>query len=111
MNVEELLKEQILLKHKSIRAFALKCGIPYTTIMSVLKRGIGRASTDVIFSICDCLEIDANHLVKNQVVELSSLVSKENEFMYKYNQLNIKGKARMESYIDDLLASSKYIKE
>ena len=111
MTIEEKLRDYILGKYKSIRSFALVCGIPYTTLMSILKRGIIRASIDTVISICDCLEIDVNHLAKNEIVELETLISAESEFLKKYSLLNVKGKARIELYLDDLLASSKNVKE
>ena len=43
MTKEEQLKAIILSKHKSVSAFAEAVEIPYTTVISILKRGIDTA--------------------------------------------------------------------
>jgi predicted transcriptional regulator len=46
----------------SIRAFAQKCGIPESTLYTILKNGVGRASMDNILTICKCLGIKVEEL-------------------------------------------------
>ncbi len=71
MNPEQKLKDYILSKHRSIMEFSEKCNIPYTTVVSVLKKSINRASVTTVIQICDCLNIDVDELVKGNIVELS----------------------------------------
>lgn len=56
--IEHLIKE----KGYTIRAFAQKCGIPESTLYTILKKGAGRASTDNIILICDNLGITVEQL-------------------------------------------------
>lgn len=46
----------------SIKSFAEKCGIPYTTMHSMLKRGIGNASVDNVILVCKNLGITVEEL-------------------------------------------------
>lgn len=56
--IEQLIKENGF----TIRAFAQKCGIPESTLYTILKKGAGRASTDNIITICDHLGITVEQL-------------------------------------------------
>lgn len=56
--LEKLIKEQ----GYSIRAFAQKCGIPESTLYTILKNGVGRASVDNIITICRNLGIKIEDL-------------------------------------------------
>lgn len=58
MNRELRLRNIILDNYKSLREFAVKTEIPYSTLMTILSRGIGGASFDAIISICKTLDID-----------------------------------------------------
>ena len=42
--LERLIKEQ----GYSLKAFAAKCGIPYTTLYGIMKNGVGRARRDLV---------------------------------------------------------------
>ncbi|MBQ9118995.1 MAG: helix-turn-helix transcriptional regulator [Lachnospiraceae bacterium] len=57
MNREERLRNLILDRYVSLRQFAQKAGIPYSSLMTLLTRGIGGASFDTIMSICRALEV------------------------------------------------------
>lgn len=46
----------------SIKTFAENCGIPSTTLYSILKRGVGKASVDTIITICKHLHITIEEL-------------------------------------------------
>ena len=48
MNVEERLKELILANYKSIRAFTVAAGIPYSTVDNIFKRGIGGTAVTTV---------------------------------------------------------------
>ena len=56
--LERLIKEQ----GYSIRSFAQKCGIPESTLYTILKKGVGRASVDNIIIICKNLGITIEEL-------------------------------------------------
>lgn len=56
--LERLIKEQ----GYSLKAFAVKCNIPYTTLYGIMKNGVGRASVDNIIIICKNLGIKIEEL-------------------------------------------------
>lgn len=51
----------------SIRKFSEKADIPYTTLHSMLDRGVGKASVDNVIKICKALGITIEYL--NDVAE------------------------------------------
>lgn len=66
--VEERLKDMILQKYKSIREFSMDVNLPYTTIDSILKRGVEKANVINIIKICNTLGIDTEMLAEGEIV-------------------------------------------
>lgn len=62
MTRELHLRNLILDRYASLRQFALEADIPYSTLMTLLSRGIGGASFDVVLQICSHLGIDPREL-------------------------------------------------
>ena len=60
MTREWALRKAILERYPS--QFALESGIPYSTLLTLLSRGIGGASFDVVLHICKQLHIDPREL-------------------------------------------------
>lgn len=58
MDREQKLRNEILDRYTSLRQFSIEVGIPYSTLMTLLSRGIGGASFDVVMQICKQLQID-----------------------------------------------------
>lgn len=58
MTIEEQLKQEILTRYKSVRAFTTAVGIPYTTLDSVFKRGIQKAGVSTMIKIFNALNLD-----------------------------------------------------
>ena len=58
MTREQNLRNLILDHYPSLRQFAKEADIPYSTLMTLLSRGIGGASFDVVLQICKKLNID-----------------------------------------------------
>ena len=69
--LEEKIKELIIEKYGSVRQFALKIDVPYTTIDSILKRGIDNSNVSNVIKMCKALgisvdkSIEANELISN----------------------------------------------
>lgn len=59
---EQLLRGKILDRYPSLRRFALDAGIPYSTLMTLLTRGVGGASFDTVARICRALKMDIDEL-------------------------------------------------
>ena len=64
---EDKLKEYILKKYKSIREFAIDIDMPYSTIDSIFKRGVRKASVDNIINICEFLDISTDALIDGYI--------------------------------------------
>ena len=58
MSRELFLRNLILDNYHSLRQFALEADIPYSSLMTILSRGVGGASFDVVMQICKILQID-----------------------------------------------------
>lgn len=64
--IEDEIKKLIIEKFGSIRQFALKIDIPYTTIDSILKRGIDNSNVSNVIKMCKALDISVDNLVDNK---------------------------------------------
>ena len=62
MNRTVILKGLIEDTGLSLKAFSEKAEIPYTTLRSMLERGIGNASVDNVIKICKTLNISVEQL-------------------------------------------------
>jgi len=62
MTREDKLRNLILDKYISLRQFSIEADIPYSSLMTLLSRGIGGASFDTVVKICKALEIDPREL-------------------------------------------------
>ena len=58
MNRELKLRNLILDRYTSLRQFANDADIPYSTLMTLLSRGVGGASFDIVIRICKILGVD-----------------------------------------------------
>ena len=62
MDKAKILKQMIDEQGYNMKSFAAKCGIPYTTLVGILKNGAGKASVDNIIIICKNLGIQIEDL-------------------------------------------------
>ena len=67
MTIEEQLKELILKRYHSIREFTTTIDIPYTTVDSIFRRGIGNSSVTNVIKICKALKISADALADGKI--------------------------------------------
>lgn len=58
MTREQKLRNLILDKYDSLRQFSKEADVPYSTLMTLLSRGIAGASFDTVIQICKKLDID-----------------------------------------------------
>lgn len=70
MKIETTLKNYIIERYGSVRAFAIKHEIPYTTVVTILQRGINNASLTSIKKICDALKISPDKLSEGKIVHI-----------------------------------------
>ena len=63
MSRELFLRNLILDSYPSLRQFALEADIPYSSLMTILSRGVGGASFDAVMQICKILHVDPSALL------------------------------------------------
>lgn len=63
--LEDKLKNLIIEKYSSIRQFAFKIDIPYTTVDSILKRGIDNSNVGNVIKMCKALNLSIDNLLDN----------------------------------------------
>lgn len=68
MTIEDQLKNLILTRYRSIREFTIAVDMPYTTIDSIFRRGIGNSSVSNVIKICKALGISADDLAEGKIV-------------------------------------------
>ncbi|HFI0078122.1 TPA: S24 family peptidase [Streptococcus suis] len=62
--IEEQLKYLMELRFGSIKAFANQNDLPYSTVRSILSRGVMNSNADNVFKICSILEVDPKVLAE-----------------------------------------------
>lgn len=70
MTTEDKLKELILKRYNSIREFTISIDIPYTTMDSIFRRGIGNSSVSNVIKICKALGISVDALADGEIVPI-----------------------------------------
>lgn len=69
MDKTEKIKKMIGNTGMNLKAFSEKAGLPYTTLRSILERGVDKASINNILLICKALNIKVEDLEKDCCVE------------------------------------------
>lgn len=80
MTIEEQLKNLILTRYSSLREFTIDIDMAYSTMNSIISRGIQNATLANIFKICKALNISADALEQGKIVPI---VPKNNEITTK----------------------------
>ena len=108
MTKAELLKKEILKRYKSVRAFALELGIPYSTLVTGMERGIESMSYETVMKTCDKLSlnpIDFSPL--DQDASLNALLLKD-KVTANYLKLNDEGREKILGLMEDFAQLDKY---
>lgn len=111
MNKTEYLKQLINETGLKLKTFAEKADIPYTTLRSMLERGIENASVNNVVKICRTLNINVETLYDMCSSQSISLSSAEENLLIKFNKLNTEGKNEAIKRVDELAEVPKYKKE
>ena len=72
MTIEEKLKDYILKKYNSMREFTIAIDLPYSTMATILKRGIANSNVNNIIKICQALGISADELAAGNIVPVQA---------------------------------------
>ena len=108
MTKAELLRKEILRQYKSVRAFALEMGIPYSTLATALERGVEGMAYGTVMKMCEELNlnpVDFSYLEQDTTL---GAVMLENRVMQNYLKLNEEGKEKILSLMDDFSQIEKY---
>lgn len=108
MTKTEILKKEILGQYRSVRQFAMVMGIPYSTLVTALERGIEGMAYGTVIRICDKLNlnpVDFSPLEKDASL---AAVLMENRVMQYYVKLNQDGKDKILDLMDDFVQIEKY---
>lgn len=110
MTLEEQLKNEILSRYKSIREFAAMTGIPYSTVDSVLKRGIKNSGVGTVIRIFSFLDIDVESISSETLKHINT---PENAKKSPSTTEAAPGEKVLElfNYINDILISMGFIGE
>lgn len=66
--IENKIKQIIIEKYGSVKRFSDKIEVPYTTIDTILKRGLKNSNVLNVLKICNELGVDINELANNKIV-------------------------------------------
>lgn len=115
MAPEEKLKELILSRYRSIREFTIAIDMPYTTIDSIFKRGIGNSSVSNVIKICKALRISADelaegkiasvtdHIIPGDLTEIKDILSDTKARLIHHDNLTLDGSPVDEKTVDALV--------
>ena len=108
MTKAEILKKEILGQYRSVRQFAMEMGIPYSTLVTALERGIEGMGYGTVIKMCDKLSlnpVDFSSLERDASLGAQLL---ENRVMQYYVKLNQTGRDKILELMDDLVQIDKY---
>lgn len=71
MTTEEKLRQYILTKYKSLREFSQEIEMPYSTLNTIMNKGIEKSSVNKIIKICHALNISTDDLVQGKIVPVN----------------------------------------
>lgn len=95
-NREEYITQLIKEKGFNIKSFAKHIEMPYSTLRSILEKGIGGASIDNVIKICKGLDISVDSLKPNEMNFICSAHEEKVILAYRNNP-------GMQSAVDKLL--------
>ena len=116
MTIEEKLKDLILTRYKSIREFVQHTDMSYSTVDSILRRGIANSSLTNVLKLCHVLDISADELANNKIVpvgkniqsrshltEIDEIITYTKKNIQEYSDLTIDGQPMTQNEIEMLL--------
>lgn len=113
MTLEDQLKAVILERYKSIREFSASIGMPYSTIDSVLKRGVTNSGVNTMLKVFKALDLDIESIhdgILRKSSKKSAPSTRDEALLQFFHQLNNEGQERLLETADDMVRSGKYKK-
>ncbi len=108
MTKSEILKEEILKQYKSVRAFAAEAGVPYSTLVTALERGVEGMAYGTVTKMCEKLSISPADF--SSIEELGGANRKlyEKKLINSFARLNKDGRRKILEMMDDYASLEKY---
>lgn len=114
LNKAKILKRLIEQNYNSVKEFSKCCNLPYTTVYTILKNGVGKANVNNIIVICRELNITVEQLYDiagdkkeqhNIITSLGisskdKLTDSESQLLKKYHFLDEYGKEAVDSILN-----------
>lgn len=103
VSIEDKLRITILTKYKSIRNFCTVNSLKYSTVMSVLDRGIANASFSTVANIAHALGLDADDFTSEERFdEISKKKANQNDILeYVKNNPNVRMVAKIHGQLTE----------
>ena len=108
MTKAEILRKEIKKNYRSVRKFAMEMGIPYSTLVTALDRGIEGMAYGTVIRMCEKLNlnpVDFSALDRDASLGAHLL---ENRVMQYYLKLNQTGRDKVLEMMEDYTALDKY---
>ena len=107
MTIEEQLKQMILNHSGSVNKFASEIGLPYSTVASILNRGVKNANVQNIIKVCQALGISADELANGRITTMWDYLvkNKEQTVPFDFYKLTADNQTRLIAYYQGLIDS------
>ena len=103
-DLEVSLKSFIISNYGSLKKFTDEINMPWTTLDSILKRGVMNASIGNIMKVCRHLDISVDALARGRIKlkenPLNGITAEEYDFIKKYRRLSPNTKIIVNGIID-----------
>lgn len=113
MTVEEQLKKHILSHYRSIRAFTQSVDIPYSTVDTMFKRGIGGTGINTVMKIFHALNLDIESIETGCLTSINNADDSDLEkqkLLNNYDVLNDVSRKHLVEYSEFLASKQSNLK-
>lgn len=108
MTKAEILRKEIKKNYRSVRKFAMEMGIPYSTLVTALDRGIEGMAYGTVIRMCEKLNLNpVDFTALDQDASLGAHLL-ENHVMQYYLKLNKTGRDKVLEMMEDYTSLDKY---
>ena len=109
MAIGKILSDVLKERNTTVTDLARNINVAPTTIYSIIERDNMKIDISVLIKICKSLDVNIEKFYKDYLDNNDSDKT-ESEIMFKYDQLNDDGKAKLNERLDELLELPKYRK-
>ena len=103
------------------RTLSQSCGIPYTTIIGLYKKGYEGARMSTVRGLAHFFGVSTDYLITDEITDphyglsspaapVSDLTADETQLIDDYREFNAEGKEKVRDYVADLADNPKYKK-